>query len=387
MVANAPRQEAALPPQERERLRVRVHHLVAIAVWAIVIGLVLYFFAPMQMVALGFLAAAAVTALLRPIVRALPGKRSRRATLVGIAFIVTSIGLVYLASRLIAEPIREQLSHWPQIRQDLNSALGRLSTQLGLDEPLNVESLLTQAMTFLGGGGPQVVSATTNIVAEVLLAVAFVFIGSFYLLVTPPGRLSDPLIAMLPGRRQPSARAMLTDLEPKLRWWLIGTMVSMMAVGVLSWLGYMAIGLRFAATIAILMALAEIVPNIGPAVGFLIALAVALAQGTTQVVGVVGVWCVIQVAESYVLQPLIMKRAVKVPPVVTLFTLVLWGKMLGVGGLLLAIPLDLVIWSAAVHFVQRRDEGDDDVSEATDRPGRIETSRREGEPSRELVRE
>ena len=54
---------------------------------------------------------------------------------------------------------------------------------------------------------------------------------------------------------------------------------------------------------------------------------------------------------------------------------------------LLAIPLDLVIWSAAVHFVQRRDERDDDVSEATDRPGRIETSRREGEPSREIVRE
>jgi predicted PurR-regulated permease PerM len=161
---------------------------------------------------------------------------------------------------------------------------------------------------------------------------------------------------MLPERRQSAALAMLCDLEPKLRWWLIGTMISMMAVGVLSWLGFMAIGLRFAATLAILMALAEIVPNIGPAVGFLIALMVALAQGKGQVFGVIGVWCVIQVAESYVLQPLIMKRAVKVPPVVTLFTVVLWGKVLGVGGLLLAIPIDLVVWSAAVHFAGKRNQ-------------------------------
>jgi predicted PurR-regulated permease PerM len=348
------RHAAAEPKHDRSARPVRVVPLLAMFAWSIGLVLFLVFFVQVKNVLLGFLAACAIAALLRPIVRALPGPRGRRATLVGIAFILTTLCIVMLTVRLIAQPIRQQLSNWPQIRQDLDGVFLNFSTQFGLQQPLSIDTILSRTAAFFGAGGSEMVSYTTNVVAEMLIALAFIFVGSLYLLTAPPGQLSEPLSRMLPRRhRQPFNHALI-DLEPRLRWWLIGTFISMTVVGLLSWAGFAIIGLRFAAAVAILMAVAEIIPTIGPMAAFLVALLLALAQGMTQVVGVIALWSIIQVVESYVLLPLVMRRAVKVPPVITLFTVVLWGKVFGVGGLLLAIPIDLVIWSMADHFLLRR---------------------------------
>jgi predicted PurR-regulated permease PerM len=84
---------------------------------------------------------------------------------------------------------------------------------------------------------------------------------------------------------------------------------------------------------------------------FLVALLVAATEGGAIVVKVLVVWAIVQTLESYVLQPVVMKRAVRIPPLVTLFSVVFWGKVFGLGGLLLAIPLDLVVWSFASHLL------------------------------------
>ena len=346
--------EASAASQQHVPPRVRVEPLLAVFIAAAILVLLLVFFSQVKSVLLGFLAACAVAALLRPVVRALPGPRGRRATLVSLAFTLTAIGLAIVAVRLVAQPVRQQLSSWPQIRQDLNSVLAKLSSQFGLDQPLSVESMLSRAATFFGAGGSDMLSYTTNVVSELLIALIFIFIGSLYLLTAPPGQLSGPISRLLPTRHRSPFKSALADLEPKLRWWLIGTFISMISVGLLSWAGFTIIGLRFAAAVALLMALAEVIPTVGPMIAFIVALLLALAQGTTQVVGVLVLWSIIQIAESYLLVPLVMRRAVRIPPVITLFTVVLWGKVFGVGGLLLAIPIDLVIWAAADHFILRR---------------------------------
>ena len=140
---------------------------------------------------------------------------------------------------------------------------------------------------------------------------------------------------------------------PRLRWWVIGTLFSMAVVGVAAWIGYMVVGLEFAIPLALLAGVAEIVPTVGPAAAFLVALLFAATQGTGTLIGVTVVYIIIQLIESYVLVPLVMKKAVKVPPVVTLFTVVLWGKVFGAAGLFLAIPINLVLWSFYDHLVLR----------------------------------
>src|SRR5690606_10025174 len=126
--------------------------------------------------------------------------------------------------------------------------------------------------------------------------------------------------------------------------WLGGTLAAMTVVGIGTWIGYGVVGLRSAGPVAILAGLAEIVPNFGPLFAFLVALLFAAAQGKGVVIGVIIVYVILQGLESYVLQPLVMRRAVHMPPVVTLFTIVFWSMVFGAAGLVLAIPINLVIW-------------------------------------------
>jgi predicted PurR-regulated permease PerM len=108
--------------------------------------------------------------------------------------------------------------------------------------------------------------------------------------------------------------------------------------------------------LAIFAGVSEAVPTVGPAVTFVLALLLGATQGVAQVVGATVVYAVVQSLESYVLIPLVMRSAVNLPPVVTLFTIVLWGKIFGIAGLLLAVPIDLIIWGLLDHFVIRPHE-------------------------------
>lgn len=102
---------------------------------------------------------------------------------------------------------------------------------------------------------------------------------------------------------------------------------------------------------AILAGISELVPTIGPLLAFAVALAVAATQGATRVLWLGGLHVFVHILESYILIPLVYKEAVRVPPIVTLFTVVLWGEIFGIGGLLLAIPINLFLWTMAEHFI------------------------------------
>ncbi len=145
-------------------------------------------------------------------------------------------------------------------------------------------------------------------------------------------------------------------MQPQLRWWALGTAFSMVVIGPAFGLGLWIVGLEFALPLALFAALAQSVPTFGPMVTLLLALLVAATQSLTQVVGVIAVYVIIQSLESYVLTPLVMRQAVKIPPIVTLFTIILWGNIFGLAGLILAIPIDLTIWAFLKHHLIERHE-------------------------------
>lgn len=348
--------QGSRPPESERTAPVWVYPVVTVFVWAVLLVLVLRFFGAFKVLLLGLLAAAGVAALLVPLVRALPGPRGLRAVIAAVGFALAVIGAVALLSWLLATRIRQEFQNWPQIREDLNQMLARWSSSLGLDEPLTLSMILTQVQEFLADGSSPIFSQAAGAVTGFLIALAFIFFGSLYLLTEEANRFMNPVLRLLPPRRRPQLRGALFDLEVKLRWWLFGTMISMTLVAATSWAGYAIAGVKFALPLALIAGLAEMVPTIGPLAAFVVALMVAATDGGGAVVGVVIVYCVIQTLESYVILPLVMQETVKIPPVVTLFSVIFWGKVFGFPGLLLAIPIDLVLWSLARHFLMRDED-------------------------------
>ncbi len=328
-------------------------HLTTLFVWAVVLVLSLWFFEVVRWILLGLLAAGCVAAAARPLMKHVPGPHWFRGVIAGMVPIVVSAGLLLLVSLLLVMPIRRELRQWPKIREQLNNLLAGWSERLGLEDPVTVEQALGQLQSFIAD--QPVLSTTTNLVTTLLIALAFVFFGAIFILIERERRLIQPIVEMLPQHRRSQFIGALDDLEPGLRWWLIGTGISMSVVGVLSWVGFKIVGMEFALPLALLIGIAEIVPTVGPAAAFVIAVLFALTQSPATTVGVCVVYLIVQGVESYALYPVVMRRTVKLPPLVTLFTVVLWGQVFGAPGVLLAIPLDLLVWSFADRFLRRQD--------------------------------
>lgn len=348
---------------EQRRAAVRVYPLVGVAVAIVALWLFLHFFSAGTILLLGLLAAGTVAAALKPVAERIPGPPWVGALAAGAGFMLLSAGILVLLSWLLADAIKSQVAEWPQLRDQLNGILGRWSERFGLSEPVTVRTLAADITRFLAGGNvDQLLSQATTAVTSVGIGLAFAFIGSIYLLTERSERLLRPVERLVPARRQPALQRAVDALEPRLRWWFVGTIGSMILVGLASWAGYALVGLRFALPLALLAGALEIVPTIGPLLTFALAALVAATQGTTQLIGVVVVYAVVQLLESYLILPLVMERAVRIPPIVTLATVILWGNVFGPAGLLLALPLDLLAWTVLETFVAQQHEEAPEVS-------------------------
>ncbi|MFP4053848.1 MAG: AI-2E family transporter [Phycisphaerae bacterium] len=325
---------------------VRVRSLVSVALWAVLIFLAFRFFSATRFLVLGALGASALAAALQPLTRRVPGPCVVKALVTMLLVIVVLGGTLLALGWALYKPVRQSIERLPELYQDMNRGLRSLSQRIGLDSQLDVKELGEIAGSiFLGGSVRETIPSLASGVLTLMLAVLVVVIGAMYLLIHPGGSLVDPAVRLLPPSRQESTRRAVKTLWPELRWWVIGTLFSMLIIGVITGAGYWIIDLKFFLPLALFAGLAQAVPTFGPLVTLAVAVLVAATQGLGEVVGVVTVYLVVQTIESYFLTPMVMKRAVHIPPIVTLFSIILWGNIFGIGGLILAVPLDLTIWA------------------------------------------
>jgi predicted PurR-regulated permease PerM len=131
--------------------------------------------------------------------------------------------------------------------------------------------------------------------------------------------------------------------------WLVGRMFAMLMVGGITTLGLWLLHVPLALALGLLAALGELVPNIGPLLAFVPAILLAFTDSPSHALAVGGLYLAVQGFESYVLTPLVEKRAVSLPPALTVTAQVLLGLLAGGLGLVLAAPLTAV----AMVLVQR----------------------------------
>ena len=317
---------------------------------AVALALFFWFFSAISTVVLGILAASIVDCALSPLLRRVRLPRGLAAALLGLALILTAGALVLGLSLPLAGPIRRNFQSMPQTMHNIDAMLEHWSTNLGT-EPITHETLIEKLGSFIA---PQLLlSRGADVGLGILLWLAFVFIGSIFLLASPPDVLMRPALRVLSPHVRGNVTEMLEHLATKLRWWLIGTLGGMCVVFSACCLGYGISGVKFFLPLAMLAGLAETVPTVGPACAAVVALLFAASQGSGAVVGVILTYIIVQTLEAYVVLPLIMRGAVQIHPAVTLFSVVLWAKIFGVPGMMLAIPINLTI-AAAVEYLYVR---------------------------------
>jgi predicted PurR-regulated permease PerM len=256
-----------------------------------------------------------------------------------IAAVLIVAGVIVTASWMFGSEVSRQAD---SLGEMIPAAWQAMLTRLdgwGLGEPLREWSAGL-------GAGSGVVANIGTIAASVSSAMAdtlLVIVGGIYLAAQPDLYWAG-MMKLIPERGRALAAQALEASARGLRLWLIGRMVSMTVVGLMTWLGLTIIGVPSALTLALLAALLEFVPFIGPIVSAVPAVLLAFAEGPEQALWTVLLFLIVQQIEGNLLEPLVQQRAVDLPPALLLFALVAGGLLFGIVGIILAAPLTVVLY-------------------------------------------
>ena len=133
------------------------------------------------------------------------------------------------------------------------------------------------------------------------------------------------------------------DIEKNLSLWVKGQLLLMFAVGISSYIGLLILGIPYAFPLAIISGLLEIVPVLGPIITTVIAAVVGFSISPITGLLVLALFLVIQQFENGFLVPRIMQKIIGFNPLVTMIALQIGGKLFGIVGAVIAIPLALII--------------------------------------------
>lgn len=172
--------------------------------------------------------------------------------------------------------------------------------------------------------------------------------------------------ALFTPPQQRKFHAMLHSAWEALSGWLFAQLIAMTVIGVLTRLGLWALGVPLATILAVLAGLLTFIPNIGPVLAAIPAMAMGLSGGGMTVLWVVALYLAVQTLESYLITPQLQQEAVSLPPALTIAFQLLLGFLFGLLGLALATPLlAMIVTLVRDHYVAdvvRTEEGGSDES-------------------------
>lgn len=234
-----------------------------------------------------------------------------------------------------------------------NQLLGRLVGESGEGSAAFFDRLFTQTRAFFGDVVPYVFSGI-----GVLIEVVSVLIMGIYLALKP-SMYREGLVAVTPPAYRELARDILDDLGHTLRAWLVGLGISMIVLGSFTWVGLLLLDVPYSLAFGVFTGLAVIVPFFGTITSTLLpALFVVGTSGATKALLVILLGVVVHIFEANVVAPMVFERQVELPPVLTILSVLLMAKLLGVVGLLVAVPaLATVMVLIRRIFVHRVLEG------------------------------
>jgi len=302
--------------------------------------------------------AGAIVFVLHPVVTALHARGIPRVLGTGLTYLGIALGLVLvglLVTPLVSHQSDQLSEEWPHIRRDVERSIDdwaersenwviKIPTVKEIEDELDSrgEKSIADRITQVRDVGSRVFH----------IALIF-FLGpviAFYLLVDLP-RLRRVTESLLPPASKDEIVHVGRRLNRAIGGFFRGQLLVALIVGTMVSIGLAILGLPFWLLVGMVAGLFNIIPLIGPWVGAVPGVIIAL---TTRDVGtalwVAGIMAGAQQVDNHFISPLVMQRAVKLHPAAVLLALLAGGSLGGFFGLLLAVPTAAVVKILAGHL-------------------------------------
>ena len=182
----------------------------------------------------------------------------------------------------------------------------------------------------------------------------FTFVLALYLTVDGD-RVRRYAIEFLPCERRAQALLITERIGLRLGAWARGEALLAAIVGGMTWIGALLIGLPYAAALALIAAVGEVVPNVGPIVAAAPLIAFGLLSSPTQAALALLLAVLVQQLENNLIVPRVMGRAVDLHPVAVMLAILGGAELLGIPGALMGVPVAAGVSVVIAELKQERD--------------------------------
>lgn len=250
--------------------------------------------------------------------------------------ILILVAFGFLLAPLIVSQIHQLAINLPVLIERFGPLYQKLQPSIA-----NYQENLFKYSSQVGQITSGVFSTTVGFISGVV-GIFTVLVLSFYMLLEKNviRKLADDFI---PLEHKERIFDVLRKIAEKMGKWLRGQSLLMLVVGVADFIALTILGVPYAAILAILGGLFEVIPYIGPWLGLLPAFIIAFTISPIKALFVLIAYVLIQQLEGQFLVPKIMGKAVGLSPVIIILALLCGAELMGILGVIVAVPVAAAI--------------------------------------------
>ncbi|MGE5677510.1 MAG: AI-2E family transporter [Pseudomonadota bacterium] len=292
-----------------------------------------------------FVIAAAISYLMNPLVKFFEKRGIRRIFGVAIVYLIFVVLILLISFILIPRLIKEisvlvlnipqyssQIQQLVKGFQDsyMNSRLPESFKEVIDENIIRLQSIILSFLQTIAEGIIEVFSQLFNIIIVPVIA--------FYML-KDSEYFKNQFLLLLPKAKRMKFILLLRDIDNVFGKYIRGQIIVGSFVGVFTTIALIIIKVKYAFVLGIFAGISNIIPYFGPFIGIVPTILFALLDSTGKALYAAGAFILIQQIESGLLTPRIIGKSVGIHPVYVIMALIAGGKLLGVIGLVLAVPI------------------------------------------------
>jgi predicted PurR-regulated permease PerM len=329
----------------KQRITVSLVNLLLV----VITGLLLVLLWQLRSLLLALMIAVVVAAALAPIIDSAQKLRIPRwlaviVVYLGLLAILTGAGL--LIGPTVVEQIERLIRRLPTYLEILRSLIENLAIRFGMSDPGSVSPISqlfnTQALTsWVIRTSQQLLirsySVTRGIVGGFLSLILALLLSGYML--SGSENLIKGLVSLFPKPWDERLEAQVKPVTQRMGGYIQGRVLVSGILGIVITIGLRFLGLtEFAVGLGVIAGFTNLIPFLGPVLGAVPALIVAIAQGGLTFFWVLLLFVIIQNVETYVLDPLLVGNSVKVHPLYQLLAVLGGTQVLGIIGAIIVPP-------------------------------------------------
>jgi predicted PurR-regulated permease PerM len=270
-------------------------------------------------------------------------------------YAVLVAAVVFIGLLVIPPLVAQAATLWAKLPTEFNRFQTFLIRHKLMTHRVTLEEAVQNAPTGTGGNAVGTVLVAISSLIGGIFGLITILILTFYLLIEA-GSMFEYLVRFVPYGRRDAVAVAARQGVAKVSAWLRAQFILAGVMGTFSAIGLGLMGVPYFYVIALIAAIGETIPIVGPVIGGVTAVAVAITVSPKLALMVGAYFLVLHQLEANVLVPKIMERSVGVSPVAVLVALLIGGALMGLPGAILAIPTAALL-SVIIEEIAAEREG------------------------------